>query len=114
MKGHFMSQLQDLIDAFEKETKDIIARNKRTIIDNVPEAALYEQLGEEAAELAHACFKKSRVIRGENPTPVSSEEASINVCEELTDVHVASFVLGLSKDPRLFFEKIARWAERLS
>lgn len=48
--------------------------------------AMYESLAEECAELAKAALKAARVIRGENPTPVSFTEAEQQVLEEFTDV----------------------------
>lgn len=43
------------------------------IIDEIGEAACLEQLAEEAAELAQAALKMARIIRGENPTPLTKE-----------------------------------------
>lgn len=112
MKGRFMSQLSELIEAYEKEY-DALMENVRIIKDNISEASLYEQLAEECCELAHACLKKARVLRGENPTPVTSEQASQNVIEELTDICVASEVLGLYADTDIFWDKMERWAGRI-
>lgn len=44
--------------------------------------AMYEALAEECSELAKAAQKMARVIRKENPTPVTEEEAGEMVREE--------------------------------
>ena len=44
-----------------------------SILDMIGEPAMYEQLAEEANELAHAAQKMARIQRGENPTPVTDE-----------------------------------------
>lgn len=80
------------------------------------EAALLEQLAEECLELGHAALKRARVIRGENPTPVTAEEAKQNLTEEPADVELCLDVyrqgFGLDTDDVLHF-KAARWAVRL-
>ena len=43
----------------------------KEILEHVGEAAVLEQTAEECAELAHACLKMARKLRGENPTPVA-------------------------------------------
>lgn len=48
-------------------------------------AATLELLAEEAAEASHAALKVARVLRGENPTPVSLEEAKEHLKEEIAD-----------------------------
>lgn len=108
-----MSQLSELIEAYEKEC-DALMESVRIIKDSSSEASLYEQLAEECCELAHACLKKARVLRGENPTPVTVEQASQNVIEELTDICVASEVLGLHCDTDAFWAKMDRWAGRIA
>ena len=51
-------------------------------------AAAMEGLAEEATELAHAAQKYARILRGENPTPVTLEGARINLVEETVDVQI--------------------------
>lgn len=84
------------------------------IKEELSDAALYEQLAEECTELAHACLKKARKLRGENPTPMEMEEIDENVIEELTDVSLVSFILELHADLPLYWEKYDRWCERLN
>jgi NTP pyrophosphatase (non-canonical NTP hydrolase) len=88
--------------------------NYTYITDTLSSAALYEQLAEECVELAHACQKKARLLRGENPTPLTDSDINAMVEEEFTDVSLVSSMLGLDVDEYMYYEKIDRWAERLS
>lgn len=83
------------------------------ILDNLSEAALYEQLAEECVELAHACQKKARLLRGENPTPLNEFEIDAMVEEEKTDVSLVCDLLDLHVWRDMYYKKIDRWAERL-
>lgn len=84
-----------------------------TIRDAVPIPALYEQLAEECTELAHAALKMARVMRAENPTPVSLDRALSNLYEEASDVHTVSKILNLRPDPHIVTEKLNRWYDRI-
>lgn len=83
------------------------------LIENIGEAAMYEQLAEECVELAHACQKKARKLRGENPTPMEMEKIDDNVVEEYTDVRLVSSLLEIDMDLSLYWEKYDRWYDRL-
>lgn len=85
----------------------------REIRQKVSEAALYEQLAEECVELAHAALKLARIKRGENPTPVSAEEAMDAVMEEYTDLRLVAYVLEIGWDVEVFEQKLLRWHKRL-
>ena len=86
----------------------------RCIRENTQEAALYEQLAEEAAELAHAALKLARVLRQESPTPVTPIQAEMAVEEEYNDLLTVAIVATAAKQENLMIEaKLARWAERL-
>lgn len=113
MKERFMSQLQDLIDAYEKEY-DALMESARAIKNSLSEASLYEQLAEECCELAHACQKKARKLRGENPTPMEMADIDANVVEEYTDVQLVAGLLNLDVDILMYWDKYDRWRERLS
>lgn len=63
------------------------------IIEKTGYAACLEQLAEEASELAQAALKMARIIRGENPTPVTWETATDNLREEVSDVRLCIRVL---------------------
>lgn len=88
------------------------------IIDAIGEPALLEQLAEECTELAHACLKYARILRGENPTPVSAEDAQEQVILEAADVEVC--MVQLAKLPWWSWStmewaleyKSNRWEER--
>lgn len=80
-----------------------------TYYDQLPKADLYEQLAEEATELAKACLKMARRLRGTNPTPLSEDEISKMITEEFTDVLNVSSVLHLE----IAHEKLSRWDDRL-
>jgi hypothetical protein len=85
----------------------------REIRQKVSEAALYEQFAEECVELAHAALKLARIKRGENPTPVSAEEALCAVMEEYTDLRLVAYVLEIGWDVEVFEQKLLRWHNRL-
>lgn len=85
----------------------------REIRQKVPEAALYEQLAEECVELAHAALKLARIKRGENPTPVSVEEALGAVMEEYTDLRLVAYIIEIGLDIDVFEQKLLRWHKRL-
>lgn len=84
-----------------------------TIRASVPFPALYEQLAEECTELAHAALKMARVMRAENPTPVSLDRALSNLYEEASDVHTVAKILNLRPDPHIVTEKLKRWYDRI-
>jgi hypothetical protein len=79
----------------------------------IGKAALLEQLAEEAAELAHAALKHARVLRCENPTPVTENEAHFNVIEEYTDVIQCARELCLKINEGQIFRKDIRWRDRI-
>lgn len=83
------------------------------IRDAVGKAALFEQLAEEAAELAHAALKYARIIRGENPTPVNGNEAFAAVIDEISDVTLCADICGAQPDLNIMYEKRSRWVERI-
>lgn len=68
------------------------------IYETIPTAALYESLAEEATELAQAAMKMARVLRNENPTPVTQKEAKDNLIEEYGDVLLTAAYLELCED----------------
>ena len=78
----FIKKLIDLGDRHAKDEIKIINH----IAKEVGVAALYENLAEEAIELAHAALKTARALRNENPTPITTNEANNHVLEELQDV----------------------------
>lgn len=83
------------------------------VTDKLSKASLYEQLAEECVELAHACQKKARKLRGENPTPLTMSEIDDAVVEEFTDVTLVARLIDLDVDLRLYWDKYDRWCNRL-
>lgn len=86
-------------------------------IKNLSEPVRLEQLAEEAAELAHAALKLSRILRGESPTPVSEAEAREALVREIADVMVCVDALTDTQILRdigtACTEKKDRWEQRL-
>ena len=93
----------------------------KSILEAVGLPAMLEQTAEECVELAHACLKYARYLRGENPTPkteteciraIHEEMADVSLCVEIMRYHDASFL----DDDRLdgiMNEKLERWKNRL-
>lgn len=88
-------------------------KNIDTIYEAIPDPALYEQLSEECAELCHAALKVARILRRENPTPVSLEEAFNNMLEEVSDVQLCMTVLALEPKQKIIEQKMQRWVDRI-
>lgn len=80
--------------------------------DHIGEPAMYEQMAEECTELAKAALKMARIIRNENPTPVTESEAYKNIIEEYTDVQTCARELGIESDPEIERRKEVRFYER--
>lgn len=83
----------------------------------IGEPAALELLAEEAVELAHAALKLARVLRGENPTPVSYLDAAAQFAEELGDVRLCTRALeeyyGKLDTTETEQAKSRRWEARL-
>ena len=82
------------------------------IREKIGDAAMYEMLAEECSELAQAALKYARIIRRENPTPVSEDDAHENLIEEFTDVIQCAEELDLRINARQMFEKQFRFLDR--
>ena len=77
---------------------EIDRRRQKNMLDCIGMPAMLEQLAEEATELAKAALKLARIIRGENPTPVTKSQAIDNLVEEYTDVVQCARELEVSPD----------------
>ena len=64
------------------------------IIDKIGIPALLEQTAEECTELAQACLKLARKMRGNNPTPKDVPELIENLEEEVADVEICIELLA--------------------
>lgn len=81
---------------------------------DLSKACLYEQLAEEATELAQAAIKMGRILRGENPSPVTPQFVEHMINEGYNDVMNVINILGLCEDKELQREKMRRWIDRLN
>ena len=92
------------------------------VIDKIGVPALLEQTAEESVELAHACLKLARKIRGENPTPKTKEELYHNLNEEIADVKLCidrmvdelADIVSVTEIINVTKYKDQRWKERLA
>lgn len=73
-----------------------------------------------AKKLSKAALKYARILRGENPTPVTEQEAVGNLREEYADVQVCASVIGTNYGlihpeiiDALRLSKMRRWLDRL-
>lgn len=85
------------------------------MLDQIGEPAMYEQMAEECIELAKAVLKTARVLRGENPTPVTEDEAWAMVLEDAADVWNCINEVGIFGRPELeqiTYEKLKRFKTR--
>lgn len=80
---------------------------------NLSEAAVWEQMAEEAAELAAASSKVARILRGENPTPITEAVAKECAAAEYIDILNVAGVLDLKGDSTIQHYKMLRWHDRL-
>ena len=83
--------------------------------DHIGEPAMYEQMAEECVELAKAALKMARILRNENPTPVTASEMHNAIIEEYTDIVNCANELGIHSSPTIAKYKMerfkARWEE---
>ena len=92
---------------------------EKRIAEKLSKAAVLEQMAEEAAELAQAALKLARILRGENPTPVSEADAALQLNGEMADVEVCGDVLmehgiiGANVVWEIYNSKKERWLKRL-
>ena len=94
------------------------------IYKNTTEASQYEQVAEEAVELAHVAQKIARILRGEQPVAegVIFESEFEKFIEEFADVELAVFITETiggghndidEKFLDIFDTKLLRWCERI-
>ncbi len=81
------------------------------IMEEIGEPAVLEQLAEECSELSKAALKLARILREENPTPVTRAEARAALQEEKEDVMNCLYVHG---NVGLNYEKLQRWEDRIT
>ena len=89
------------------------------IAAKVSQTSRLMQVAEEAAELIQAAAKLARIKAGDNPTPISQDEAIDNLVEEIADVNSAiaalrlDDVLSSGEVEERQREKIDRWYKRI-
>lgn len=97
-------------------------RDIEYINDRLNTRDLLEALAEEAAELSQAALKQIRANKmhgAKNVTPVTPEMARQNVYEELADVSLIAYILGIfagrnrAKLEEIELTKLRRWVKRL-
>ena len=90
------------------------------INDEITIPALLEHVAEECVELAQACLKLARYLRGENPVGATEGELTEKLLEEIADV---LNMLNVMRDKELWdnkriagymAEKMKRWEKRLN
>lgn len=85
----------------------------KEIIKQVGAPALFEGVAEEAVELAKAALKVARIMRKENPTPVTLDDAAREVVVEYSDLRVYIDILRIYVDAEVYDEKKQRFIDRL-
>lgn len=62
----------------------------KALAEVIGDSATLEEMAEECNELAHACLKLARYLRGENPVNGKTKEEMIdNLHEEIADAYVS-------------------------
>ena len=80
------------------------------MLEKIGEAAMYEQMAEEATELAQASLKVARLLRGENkPRNKTREDCDNAVTEEFTDLFMCAYELSLRVDTEIWRAKEERF-----
>lgn len=80
------------------------------LLEKIGKPAMLEQTAEEATELAFACLKLARMLRGENPVHGRFEEELVdNLNEEIADIFVC--VDELARGYVVDSMKIDEWKE---
>lgn len=83
-------------------------------VDDIPRAAWYSQLAEECNELAIACHKMERWLRGENPPSPDLTQQDIEdmITEEFSDVMNVAAILGIEENYDIQVGKLERIVQR--
>lgn len=99
-------------------------RYRNFIYENTTKASQYEQVAEEAVELAHVAQKIARILRGEQPVAegVTFESEFEKFIEEYADVELSVFITETiasgyndvdQKFLDIYDEKLLRWYKRV-
>lgn len=85
----------------------------RDILNEIGEPAVLEQFAEEASKLSAAALKLSKILRGENPTPCSEEEAVEDLIDAFSAFRICEYVVTYAPKPELCDKKMAQWIKRI-
>lgn len=85
----------------------------KSIVEKIGAAAMLEQFAEECLEAGHAALKLARIMRKENPTPVTAITAWRNLIEEYTDLRLCAREINIHPDKETARYKLKRWRKRL-
>lgn len=104
----------------EKVLTPEVCKKLRFISFSLDRTALLLGVAEEASEVAQAAMKSIRASGDVfNPTPVTLEEAGVELKEELKDLLLVLFVADVDVEALLYEalsednEKIDRWVKRI-
>jgi len=105
-------------DYYEDDSDDLEGLREcvQLIRDKTTISGRLLQLTEEAAELAAASAKATRIAIGESPSPMNLEECVDKVYEEIADVTACLTVMQIDFDEKInpiACYKLKRWAMRL-
>lgn len=106
----------DMAEDIYSQIVSAVSKGKTRYDHDTADAMLLEQLSEECVELAHAALKLARVLRAQNPTPISQETAETMLLEETADVELCLMVWRSEHEmdtTASIGQKLARWKERL-
>ncbi len=91
-------------------------RNIAYIHEFVSQKAIMLQLAEECTEVAQQAIKIVRIRDGENPTPITQNEAIKNLHDELGDFFAClACLIGVDNEmiSKVKSQRLNRWRERL-
>lgn len=91
-------------------------RNIAYIHEFVSQKAIMLQLAEECTEVAQQAIKIVRIRDGENPTPITQNEAINNLHGELGDLFAClACLIGVDNDivDKIKSQRLDRWRKRL-
>ena len=77
------------------------------LIEKIGDAAMLELAAEECTELAQACLKMARDMRGDMPSFKSKEELYDHLCEEVADVRIC--IEELSSGKVIDLGDVSKW-----
>lgn len=86
--------------------------HKGVVYSRVGEAAMLEQLAEDASKLSEAAIKKARKIRHENPIFQTTDELGKGLIEKYSEVYSCAAELGLRPDRDVIRTLDTRFLER--